>query len=211
MSPVGGLLRTSTLRFLASSCHHSARFIHTLSRPLPLLQSQINLPSLQILQTRSIKESIKSKIDFSCYPKLEEKDLEEDFVHGSGPGGQKVNKAHNCVQLLHKPTGLRVKCHISRDLQKNRKVARELLLEKLDEHINGENSVKSQLERIERERARKENTKRAKWRELKKFYKEKETTEQGSTEEDNSSNARRDNQEPESIGQNSKTSTNPVN
>lgn len=181
MSPVGGLLRTSTLRFLVSSCHHSARFIHTLPRPFPLLTSQIHLPSPQILQIRSIKDSIKSKIDFSRYPKLDEQDLEEDFVHGSGPGGQKVNKAHNCVQLLHKPTGLRVKCHISRELQKNRKVARELLLEKLDEHINGENSVKSQLERIERERTRKEEAKRAKWRELKKFYKEKETTEQEST------------------------------
>ena len=30
-------------------------------------------------------------------PRLEERDLEESFVRGSGPGGQSVNKTENCV------------------------------------------------------------------------------------------------------------------
>ena len=38
-------------------------------------------------------------------PKIHEKDLEEQFVSGSGPGGQNVNKSTNCVVLKHKPTG----------------------------------------------------------------------------------------------------------
>lgn len=51
------------------------------------------------------KKSIKARIDYSSVPKLDENDLDENFAHGSGPGGQKVNKAHNCVTLVHKPTG----------------------------------------------------------------------------------------------------------
>jgi len=48
---------------------------------------------------------IHSKIDRSKIPVLNETDLEEQFVNGSGPGGQKLNKTHNCVVLKHKPTG----------------------------------------------------------------------------------------------------------
>ncbi|KZT44209.1 RF-1-domain-containing protein [Sistotremastrum suecicum HHB10207 ss-3] len=62
-------------------------------------------------------------------PILKEEDLEESFVRGSGPGGQSVNKTQNNVQLLHKPTGIRVSCQETRSLQQNRKIARENLLE----------------------------------------------------------------------------------
>ncbi|KAF7363305.1 putative peptide chain release factor C12orf65 like protein, mitochondrial [Mycena sanguinolenta] len=41
-------------------------------------------------------------------PELREEDLEEVFVRGSGPGGQSVNKTENNVQLLHRPTGIRL-------------------------------------------------------------------------------------------------------
>ena len=40
---------------------------------------------------------------------LNEADLDEMFVKGSGNGGQKVNKTSNCVILKHRPTGLWVK------------------------------------------------------------------------------------------------------
>lgn len=40
---------------------------------------------------------------------LLESDLEEKFVSGGGKGGQKVNKAQNCVYLVHKPSGIAVK------------------------------------------------------------------------------------------------------
>lgn len=40
---------------------------------------------------------------------LNEDDMEEKFIKGSGPGGQKVNKSNNCVQLIHKPTGIIIK------------------------------------------------------------------------------------------------------
>lgn len=47
----------------------------------------------------------KKTIDYSRVPNLIEKDLEEQFVRGDGPGGQSVAKTSNCVVLRHKPTG----------------------------------------------------------------------------------------------------------
>ena len=80
-------------------------------------------------------------------PELKESDLEESFIRGrfysrepflhltsrtgSGPGGQSINKTNNNVQLLHKPTGIQVKCQETRSLQQNRKIARKILLEKV--------------------------------------------------------------------------------
>lgn len=92
---------------------------------------------------------IKRIIDRSKVPVLDEKDLEESFINGSGPGGQNVNKRINCVFLRHTPSGLFVKCHESRSLESNRKQARKLLLAKLDNRLNGEESVAAQKKRID--------------------------------------------------------------
>jgi hypothetical protein len=61
-----------------------------------------------------------------------ENDITETFIRGSGNGGQKVNKTSNCVQLRHVPSGIVVKCHATRSLQQNRKIARKRLQEQLE-------------------------------------------------------------------------------
>ena len=76
----------------------------------------------------------------SAIPELNEDEIEEKFVKGSGAGGQKVNKTSNRVILVHTPTGLRVECQDTRSLQQNRKIARKRLRLKLDAFINGESS-----------------------------------------------------------------------
>ncbi|KAJ3263895.1 hypothetical protein HDU77_009791 [Chytriomyces hyalinus] len=68
---------------------------------------------------------------------LDETQLEENFIKGSGKGGQKVNKAVSCVQLKHAPTGIIVKTQRFRDLASNRKEARKLLSLDLDDLYNG--------------------------------------------------------------------------
>jgi uncharacterized protein (UPF0248 family) len=73
-------------------------------------------------------------------PEISEDDLEESFVRGSGPGGQKINKTNNRVLLIHKPTQLRVECQETRSLQQNRKIARKRMRLKLDEFLNGSQS-----------------------------------------------------------------------
>jgi protein subunit release factor B len=67
-------------------------------------------------------------------------DLRETFIKGRGPGGQKINKTNNCVQLLHIPTSIIINCQETRDLQSNRKIARKMLRDKLDLLLNGNQS-----------------------------------------------------------------------
>ncbi|KZT73996.1 hypothetical protein DAEQUDRAFT_720839 [Daedalea quercina L-15889] len=105
-----------------------------------------------------LKKAAKKRV----VPELKEEDIEESFVRGSGPGGQSINKTENNVQLLHKPTGLRVACQDTRSLSQNRKLARRRLLEKLDAHYNpglSREEVRAALQR-ERERRRKKKSKK---------------------------------------------------
>ena len=63
---------------------------------------------------------------------IEERDIEETFVHSGGRGGQNVNKTATCVMLVHRPTGVQVKCQSTRQQGQNRSLARELLVAKLE-------------------------------------------------------------------------------
>ncbi|CAN9513189.1 unnamed protein product [Ophioblennius macclurei] len=78
------------------------------------------------------------KKDVTDLPELSEDELEEQFVRGSGPGGQATNKTSNCVVLKHIPTGIVVKCHQTRSVDVNRKRARDIMREKLDVVYKGE-------------------------------------------------------------------------
>lgn len=120
------------------------------------------------------------KIDKSKVPKLDEKDLEEHFVSGSGPGGQSVNKAVNCCNLKHIPTGIHVKVHHTRSLDKNREIARELLISRLDNLYNGENSVENQKRRIALEKLSIKKAQQENQRKMKEEF--KKSTSQSKTE-----------------------------
>ncbi|CAM9717878.1 unnamed protein product [Phaeothamnion confervicola] len=89
---------------------------------------------------------------------LEEEDLEEKFIKGSGPGGQKINKVRNRVQLVHRPTGIAVSCQEARSLTANRSIARGWLRDKVEVHLQGANSRIGR--RIERARKKKDRGRR---------------------------------------------------
>ncbi|OTB16812.1 hypothetical protein K445DRAFT_316291 [Daldinia sp. EC12] len=69
-----------------------------------------------------------------------EEEIEESFLKGSGPGGQKINKTNSAVQLKHLPTGLVVKSQATRSRSQNRVIARQLLADKLDQLARGDES-----------------------------------------------------------------------
>lgn len=49
----------------------------------------------------------------------------------------------NCVQLLHVPSGLRVRCHASRSREQNRVAARVELAARLDDLLRGSESARA--------------------------------------------------------------------
>ncbi|MGY8690309.1 MAG: peptide chain release factor family protein, partial [Verrucomicrobiales bacterium] len=73
--------------------------------------------------------SIQSRLDALG---IQEADLVERFIKGSGPGGQKINKTASCVFLKHVSTGIEVKCQDGRSLTDNRAQARRRLCEALE-------------------------------------------------------------------------------
>ncbi len=58
-------------------------------------------------------------------------EVEERFVRGTGPGGQKINKTSSTVWLRHRPTGVEVRCQRERSQGANREVAWAELVAKL--------------------------------------------------------------------------------
>jgi protein subunit release factor B len=85
---------------------------------------------------------------------IREEDLEERFVRASGKGGQHVNKTSTCVQLLHRPSGIEVKCMEGRSQSLNRFFARRLLLERIAEARGLQTARTAVSERIRRQKAR---------------------------------------------------------
>ena len=84
---------------------------------------------------------------------VRESDLEETFVRSGGHGGQNVNKTSTCVMLLHRPTGIRVKCQASRQQGFNRFLARQQLLDKIEARRTEQAAAeRARLEKIRRQR-----------------------------------------------------------
>ncbi|KAF9180479.1 hypothetical protein BGZ51_006190 [Haplosporangium sp. Z 767] len=89
-------------------------------------------------------------------------DFRERFIKGGGNGGQKINKTNSNVELKHYETGIVVQCQATRSLPQNRKLARRILIERLDEYYNGEMSKRGQKAEKIRERKKRMARKSAK-------------------------------------------------
>lgn len=98
-----------------------------------------------------------------------EQDLIENFIRGSGSGGQKINKTSSCVQLMHAPSGLEVRCQKERSQALNRFIARRMLCDKLERQLLGAESKEEQSrEKIRRQKRRRTRRGKEKMLEAKK-------------------------------------------
>ena len=94
-----------------------------------------------------------------------EGDLEESFILGGGPGGQKTNKTSNVVRLKHRPSDVQIRFGETRSREDNRWLARRALAETLLEREQNIKSAKRQLVE-ERRRQKRRRSRRQKQRML---------------------------------------------
>ncbi len=92
---------------------------------------------------------------------VRESDLRETFILGAGPGGQKINKTAVCVRLHHAPSGIAVKCGLTRHRELNRFLARRKLCERIEERRTDIISARQQaVEKIRRQKRRRSRRQR---------------------------------------------------
>ncbi|MFM7749517.1 MAG: peptide chain release factor family protein [Opitutaceae bacterium] len=81
-------------------------------------------------------------------------EVEEAFVRGAGPGGQKINKTSSTVWLRHRPTGVEVRCQRERSQAANRELAWLTLCDRLEERAQDFRRAAIDATEAERRRTR---------------------------------------------------------
>ncbi|KAI9738551.1 MAG: hypothetical protein M1835_001353 [Candelina submexicana] len=149
---------------MLQQCLYAAQILNRILKPSII-------PTHQIFRVFSIS-ALNAAKPMPPRPTVTEDDLEEAFLRGSGPGGQKIASPPfyiDCffTNLKHIPTGIVVKSQETRSRSQNRKIARRLLAAKLEVIEKGSESRTAVLAEVKkRKKASKDKKAKRKYRKL---------------------------------------------